>query len=1149
MAGNLIGEPFEDYVNNQIKLRQKKQGGSSRSLEEIQYLSNKNAWIKMASGVSLKKSRFDLLSENGNSLVGDNDGKKLAQKYVLFNGLTDYTTSSPIQRAGIQYLNENPAYGVGGTDFGYSPMPGITDMEFRCLNRGSIKKATLNIKAHNRDQFDIIDVLYLRLGYTVFIEWGWNKYYDSSGSFQPMEDTLIDSEWFNDKYDKSDYSAWLPKIEERRNESGGNYDGAFGTISNFSWDFKKDGSYDIKVEIMSLGSIAESLKINLDPVVKPNEVNNSARAQIKAAISTLPQSEEEGGGIDFSAITKDKFNDIFPGVEEGIRKFIKFLKKDNNNTYFGGDNPLFDWYEDPKDGPNQLLFITDITIKGILSQTGAGDLNPITSILKTIKALDTDLYFNIGRIVVSGEITGGETSNDLQILREYFDIEALEGLKHQRFINENIIPALLISINDMFIFNSFINKKYEKTSDKETEAFLYKKKKALKFIRGNGEIIPIQKLDDVSFETYYNTNALSTFAGSFYGGDSMIVTAGNQIGLSNKLKAKLLFNNVSEKFIVNNTIKLLINQIKVDKALQKEEEEESPGTTVDSSSDPISSEILTPDAIKNQLRNKNRVNSLLYDLMERGTFFRINKQNQLLPVYAFPDALVGGNVGGETYGGILRSKEGEKKNFTFPSGDKNGVFVFKPSHLQKDGNLTVADVSMLFEDGDIMYLNEIMQGEEGSDDIVGLNQHFMRLGCFLDFIQNHNLFKIDTNSNTKGIPLIKINTDVESNICYALDNMISLDIKKMIINNDEFIRGIGEEEGIDSETGSTIKKGNKTPLLEQLNKFIIKSNETITDEITGEENIRRKLTGRIMNIYLSFSYLSSIFEEVDDEGNISLFDCLKQMATDINSSLGGVNNIEAIITADNEYRFIDQSLEPDKASDDEVILDVYGYNYINDVDNPPSNFVTNIGLSTQISKNYATMITIGATANGGVPGVEATAFSRWNIGIEDRFKNNISDKIAEENVEKFTESSAFVSARDNYDFIFKESWGLLGLDNSDSHNANDDIIKANKTATTTWYKTEKIVKALEQKEKVEKGEQKGMDIESSVGFLPFNLKIDMDGISGIKIYNRVRVNTSFLPSNYPNTLEFIITQVNHKLSNNGWTTSLETIATAKNLQI
>ncbi len=460
----------------------------------------------------------------------------------------------------------------------------------------------------------------------------------------------------------------------------------------------------------------------------------------------------------------------------------------------------------------------------------------------------------------------------------------------------------------------------------------------------------------------------------------------------------------------------------------------------------------------------------------------------------------------------------------------------------------MGDISMIFEDGDIMYLDAIMKGEEGSDDILGLNQHFMRLGCFLDFIQNHNLFKIDTNSNDLGVPMIKINTDVESNICYALDNMISLDHKKMIINNDEFIRGIGEEEGIDPETGDTIKKGKKVPIYKELKKFIIKSNDTITDETTGEENIKRKLTGRIMNIYLSFSYISSIFEDVDEEGNITLFDCLKQIATDINSTLGGINNIEAIITADNSYRFIDQSLEPDIVKDNEVILDMYGYNYTNGVDNPSSNFITNIGLSTQISKNYATMITIGATSNGGVPGIEATAFSRWNLGITDRFKNNISDKISKDTVENFVSSSAFESSRDNYNFIFKDSWGLLGLDNSENHNANDEIIKSNKSAITNWYKTEKIVKALEQKEKVENGEQKGMDIESSVGFLPFNLKIDMDGISGIKIYNRVRVNVDFLPSNYPNTLEFIITQVNHKLSDNGWITSLETIATAKNLQ-
>ena len=57
----------------------------------------------------------------------------------------------------------------------------------------------------------------------------------------------------------------------------------------------------------------------------------------------------------------------------------------------------------------------------------------------------------------------------------------------------------------------------------------------------------------------------------------------------------------------------------------------------------------------------------------------------------------------------------------------------------------------------------------------------------------------------------------------------------------------------------------------------------------------------------------------------------------------------------------------------------------------------------------------------------------------------------------------------------------------------------------------------------------------------------MDGISGMKIYNKLKVNSDFLPSNYGPTLDFLITGVNHKLSNNNWDTSLTTLATNKSI--
>ena len=62
------------------------------------------------------------------------------------------------------------------------------------------------------------------------------------------------------------------------------------------------------------------------------------------------------------------------------------------------------------------------------------------------------------------------------------------------------------------------------------------------------------------------------------------------------------------------------------------------------------------------------------------------------------------------------------------------------------------------------------------------------------------------------------------------------------------------------------------------------------------------------------------------------------------------------------------------------------------------------------------------------------------------------------------------------------------------------------------------------------------------GFIPVKLNLTMEGLSGVKIYNGIRVTTKVLPSDYNNKLKFIITGVNHSISDNDWTTSLETLS-------
>jgi len=278
-----IGEELEGYVINQINARQTLHGsgvghtGNLRTDKQINLLNSNTSWIKLASGVSISGS--NRLTELGLPL--DLISTKLAENFVLFSGVsnintqvgevTDPTTnitktvsSTQLkQREGFLPRDGNSSYTYG--TFGYSPMPGIISADIKTLTRGSLKKATVKLIANNREQFDIIDLLYMRLGYTVLLEWG-NSIYTTNGEDKKiLRNTLIEEKFFSSNgYSATDsYFTFLTDIEDKRAEHKGNYDALLGKVSNFSWNFNEDGSYDIELTIISLGDVIESLKSNL----------------------------------------------------------------------------------------------------------------------------------------------------------------------------------------------------------------------------------------------------------------------------------------------------------------------------------------------------------------------------------------------------------------------------------------------------------------------------------------------------------------------------------------------------------------------------------------------------------------------------------------------------------------------------------------------------------------------------------------------------------------------------------------------------------------------------------------------------------------------------------------------------------------------
>ena len=72
---------------------------------------------------------------------------------------------------------------------------------------------------------------------------------------------------------------------------------------------------------------------------------------------------------------------------------------------------------------------------------------------------------------------------------------------------------------------------------------------------------------------------------------------------------------------------------------------------------------------------------------------------------------------------------------------------------------------------------------------------------------------------------------------------------------------------------------------------------------------------------------------------------------------------------------------------------------------------------------------------------------------------------------------------------------------------------------------------------------------SQIGFIPVGFGIKLQGISGIKIYNKLNINNTFLPSQYPKALKFLIQKVNHSIQDNNWITDLDTLSIPKVKQI
>ena len=266
---NLTGSPLDKYVQDQIKIRQQLLGHSSNlpALEPYRVLHNhnKNAWVRLASSVNLTKANaIDELSS-----YNIPEGELLAQQLVLIGGITSTFGGAEFPKGGVVpnkqitqdiFQSSQYSYGLGSTDYGLSPIPGLGSVSIQHMNRGAIRKFQIKIEAQNKDQFAIIEALYLRLGYYMLLEWGHTNYAVDKNTYetQPVFNTPAFLDFFEPGKKDIDVEE---KINDQRRSTGGNYDGALFKVDNYSWSVNTDGSYSISLSGVSKGGLIDSLTI------------------------------------------------------------------------------------------------------------------------------------------------------------------------------------------------------------------------------------------------------------------------------------------------------------------------------------------------------------------------------------------------------------------------------------------------------------------------------------------------------------------------------------------------------------------------------------------------------------------------------------------------------------------------------------------------------------------------------------------------------------------------------------------------------------------------------------------------------------------------------------------------------------------------
>jgi hypothetical protein len=393
--------------------------------------------------------------------------------------------------------------------------------------------------------------------------------------------------------------------------------------------------------------------------------------------------------------------------------------------------------------------------------------------------------------------------------------------------------------------------------------------------------------------------------------------------------------------------------------------------------------------------------------------------------------------------------------------------------------------------------------------------------------ENLNLFS-GTSDNDKN-QIIKIDWASDKPM-FMYSTSVSCNLQKCYIRNSLLKTSVGTLYSPDANQASDIAPFSdidyfRTPQLAKLK-------ESMAIPVLADTTYPRiyPSIGNINNIYINAGYLLKVLlKETDNEdGKVSIRRYLQELCNGVNKALGSINDLQVVIDEDASTPFltiIDYQQKRIKGlsgllTKNKKVTTLKGQGL--------GSMLTNISAQSSITPEVATMISVGAQAQGSVLGEEAVSFSRLSEGLIDKVYpqkfTTLADLEEQANNAIKREAEAkkrFQEAMNSYAALIDKqrpasAYGPIFLtadDQTDYENVATDFYK---------YLLAKFT---------ETGQ-------TATAFIPIKLSFNMRGIGGMKMYQKFKLSDDILPMSYSTNYEFIIMGISHTVDNSKWDTAV-----------